>query len=265
MAAHSTTVTLKSAAEVFDLLLTLRGKQWLSRGHSKPHALKPTIDRGRKWSRLSRREQLARERSSINLFRETARFFAGSGEQVALLDDIVALMVVRHYGVPTRLLDWSLSPHVSAYFAVERHDTRDGELWAFDRAHFEVAAREQWQLHPETTSDRSGDPEKFEAGLTAFSVDEPPDWITTGHYYSRGFPRQDAQSGAYTITSRFGRDHMKMLRNVLKDDSKHRRYVIPARLKKTVRQILREQHGVWRGTLFPDSAGAAQTACGAFR
>lgn len=261
---HSTTITLNSEADVFKLLLDLRGKGWLSRGQSETYgSLIPSIDRGEP-GKLSRMQKLECERASISLFRETARFFASPGEQLALNDDVAALMVLRHYGVQTRLLDWSIAPHVAAYFAVHNDCDKDGELWSFDRAHFELKGKEQWRQYPETTIDGTGDdPDKFQASLTAFLVDEPPDWIITGYYYP-GFPRQDAQSGAYTITARFGRDHMEVLANVLEDDSKHRRYVIPAKFKEGIKRQLREQYGVWRGTLFPDSAGAADTARTAF-
>ena len=40
------------------------------------------------------------------------------------------LFVMRHHGVPTRLLDWSESPLVAAFFSAIKHDDRDGAIWA---------------------------------------------------------------------------------------------------------------------------------------
>jgi len=44
------------------------------------------------------------------------------------------LFLMQHYGLPTRLLDWTESPLLATYFAVseEGHATEDGALWALD-------------------------------------------------------------------------------------------------------------------------------------
>ena len=133
------TTHLTSEEHVLDVLAELRGKRWLSRGQPKCYdCLLPSIDRDSRGS-LSRREKLVLERRAIYVFRSTVRFFAGPGERGALADDIVALMVLRHYGVPTRLLDWSASSYVAAYFAACCHDNLDGEIWSFDEPQYEQA------------------------------------------------------------------------------------------------------------------------------
>jgi hypothetical protein len=44
--------------------------------------------------------------------------------------------IMQHYGAPTRLLDWTLSPFVAAYFAVESNWAKDGAIYL---AHARVA------------------------------------------------------------------------------------------------------------------------------
>lgn len=253
------TTLLAAELDAIQAFTELRGKRWVCRGQSRCYGgLVPSIDREPR-QQLSRVQKLTLERRSIDLFRSTARFFAEPGEQGALVDDIVALMVLRHYGVPSRILDWSWSPWVAAYFAAQNHDTEDGEIWTFEEPLYEQQGAKQWMRWPETTSDGTGDPSKFEAGLTAFALAEPPDWFTCG-FYTPGFHRQNAQQSVYTMTARFGRAHDAAIAGLLADSTRYHRYVITAKLKPTLREILRETHGVWRGSLFPDSAGAADTA-----
>ena len=258
------TTFLATADEAFSELADLSQRQWLFRGHDKLfNALIPSMDRY-DLARLPRHEKIDLERQSIKLFRSSAQFFAHDGERDALEDDIVTLMVLRHYGVPTRLLDWSSSPYVAAYFAASEESNSDGEIWGFDEPMYRDPGAEQWKAFPETTTGRSGDRDKFDAKLTAFTKHEPPDWFICA-FYPRGFPRQNRQYGAYTLTARFGRDHASKIADVLPDESGYHRWVVSSSIKQQLLSWLSEEHGISRGTLFPDTAGAADTAGAVFK
>jgi hypothetical protein len=267
MSADWPTTTLNSEAEVLSVLAELHGKRWLCRGQSKDYGgLHPSIDR-RPLDSLSRLEKLKLERQSIDIFRSTARFFSDQGEQTASGHDIGTMMILRHHGLPTRLLDWSMTPYVACYFAVKDRDTEAGQIWSFDEPLYEDEKKgpgpKQWRTWPETTVDGTGDGSKFDAKLTAFRVDEPPNWFIC-NFYPLGFPRQNAQAGAYTMTARFDRDHADAIAELFADESCYHLYTVPASLKPRLRTWLREKHGIWRGSLFPDAAGAAETAGSVF-
>jgi len=124
------------------VLEKLENERWASRGQGRPYGrLTPSIDRG--WlARVSRRGKLQLERRSIELFRRAAQSFA-PGEEGAQGDDFIALMVLRHYGAPTRLLDWTRHPSVAAYFACSPPDDEDGEVWAFDYEAYERLGKQK--------------------------------------------------------------------------------------------------------------------------
>jgi hypothetical protein len=65
-------------------------------------------------------------------FLKGAHLFLPGAQLPPLPIDRFALM--QHYGTPTRLLDFTVSPYVAAYFAMAQRETEQGySVWALDR------------------------------------------------------------------------------------------------------------------------------------
>jgi FRG domain-containing protein len=90
---------------------------------------------------------------------------------------------MRHYGAPTRLLDWTESLYVAVYFAVEKEPDHDGAVWV---------------IHPRGIRNACGIDEAWPSAPKDLDV----------------FWRRDAPSILYTVTNKQQTDRMSAQQTV---------------------------------------------------
>lgn len=191
-----------------------------------------------------------KERHLVRNFRKYARrSFVG--------DDSIWnwLALAQHHGLPTRLLDWSYSPHVALHFCTARlHDMdRDGEVWIID---FELVNEHlPDQLHELLREEGSFVFTGELLSCAAASLGE------LGHLANEPFPlfleppsldeRIMSQAALFSMMSRAD----AMLHDWLRlHPGAYRRVVVPAALKWEVRDKL-DQIGISERVLLPGLDG----------
>lgn len=93
----------------------------------KDHSLVPSI--GRHARENTGNDILSLENDLITEFRRLA---VPELESIPN-SDFEWLFLAQHYGLPTRLLDWSTNPLVALFFAVEKEDDKDGAIYMIQR------------------------------------------------------------------------------------------------------------------------------------
>lgn len=144
-------------------------KQWtdaLGLFHSKRAA--GLVFRGQsdsKWDLSTTLERASKKRGAAGTETLLIQAFKSRAHQFGLPvptkgDHLEWLALMQHYGVPTRLLDWTRSPYVAAYFAAERaaKDAEFFRVWAVDVVRLRGAAIQRLKVSELT---KLGDPNPF--------------------------------------------------------------------------------------------------------
>jgi hypothetical protein len=175
-------------------------------------------------------ERLRVERALTQRFREHGPIYLSDVERRYLDSRWLQLVVMQHYGVPTRLVDWSKSAWVAAYFAVCGCWDFDGCIYGFRRDRLEALLRGNYSadLRPLVWGPHSSDMKHFDevwdkadANNMLFDPDKAKvlsNWIATYYCREAHFPRLIAQQGLFTFGSRPGLDHWSQIADLLSDD-----------------------------------------------
>lgn len=163
------------------------------------------------------------------------------------------LSVMQHYGVPTRLLDWSADFWTSVYFACAGDPAKDAELWFYDREIFHAQLTAKPALFSLLYSSADGFSPNPEPGLLAerrsnMLVELDPKLT----------PRMKKQFAHHTLSTDIFADHAPLLfalGNPTEENQCLRRVLIAAQCKEKALRFLAEQVNITAGTIFPDVEG----------
>lgn len=110
---------------------------WIYRGQAEDWALKTSLERACGRSNIHLKDAPLLEKALITNFR---RRYDGSDQRFVLADTLYCLALMQHHGAPTRLLDWTYSPYVALYFALE-FSNGASVVWCVNQAWWSEQAR----------------------------------------------------------------------------------------------------------------------------
>jgi hypothetical protein len=191
-----------------------------------------------------------RESRALRIFRRKAHNYLS--DHTSLQDDFRCLAMMQHHGAPTRLLDFSKSPYVAAFFALAESQG--------DVAVYALNTPALWQATP--TDERH---------LTR----EECDPRVQGHYERYYLPNRHkflwfgepaemdrrliAQSGLFVVPGRLDMSISDILQAYTSPTHLLVKFILPHSLRNVAMQALYRMN-VTYATLFPDLEGLAKAS-----
>ncbi len=170
-------------------------------------------------------------------------------------DDFEWLALMQHHGAPTRLLDFTWSPYVAAFFALERA-VEDAAVWALNPG--PLGARE---THKQVPASRITSPEmdpRVKGNFERFFVkgNHPFIWVGEPDTMNR---RLIAQSGTFAVPGVLDVPMEEILAQYPEPENMIVKLVLPAAgLRDTALRELYRMN-ITYATLFPDLDGLARS------
>jgi hypothetical protein len=192
---------------------------------------------------------------------EATRFFVGRARlhlNSSMIPDLKNLhqwwSMMQHFGAPTRLLDWTLSPYIALYFAVAENWNRPGAVWSADYCANLDDDLEALRSRLETETDEQ---------KVFWSNADGPDFcffLNPGAHHLRSA----AQQGIFSVCGRIPSDHGLLLEKTRSENRGLRKTIVPAELKPTFLNKLRMMN-IAPHSLFPGLDGLGGTVRDAIR
>lgn len=212
-------------------------------------SLEPTILRYAKQVSADTDRVLPIEQAARKTFESQASLHISDAILRHLSTDMGWWTLMQHYRAPTRILDWTVSPYVAAYFAAESCFDRPGAVWA---------------IHVPTLQNVMNKRIKA-AGIEidqhkTFLDPSAPD-ILLAREPATKTDRMVAQQGAFTVCTNVLADHAKILDEIVPenpDPAVFQKYTFPADQKPLMLHEL-SQMNITAASLFPGVDGLGRS------
>lgn len=241
-------IRVQSWAE-FDAWCALRDG-WAFRGQKNAAwPLLSSLSRRLLRAKVPREAWQEREERAIRVFRRKAHVYLP--DRSVLNDDLRCLAMMQHHGAPTRLLDFTKSPYVASFFAMENCE-EEAAVYALDTPRL-------WASAPR--SDKSltrdaVDPRVNGRFMRYFALNRHPlVWFGEPSEMDR---RLVAQSGLLVVPGMLDRPLEELLEGYDSEAPLLEKLVLPASLRAQALHDLYRMN-ITQATLFPDLEGLARS------
>jgi len=191
-----------------------------------------------------------REERALRIFRRKAHNYLSDGAGV-LDDDIRCLALMQHHGAPTRLLDFTKSPFVAAFFALY-NTSCSAAVFALDTpALWSAAPRHDARLRREAIDPRVAG--NFARHFTVNS--EEIIWVGEPEAMDR---RLVAQSGTFVVPGVLDKPLDAIIGQYERGTPLLRKFVLPPAVRAEAMLSLYRMN-ITHATLFPDLDGLARS------
>jgi len=208
------------------------------------------------------------EEKIVNNFKAQASVFINKSELPDKDNNIEWLSLMQHHGAPTRLIDFTCSPYVAAYFAFEENNNNDRSIFCINGNKLYKRTQKLLKI-PEAPKDefseyelycRFGDEFDDFSNYDSYVNDRILDNqltcvfpIRLKNYNKRSFLQSSTFLCGANIIFSFG----SLLGQSL-DEEDYIKFILPGNIRNTVLYDL-ERMNITRATLFPDLDGFSKS------
>jgi hypothetical protein len=250
-------VDIKSVEELLESLNS-HPNHYIYRGHADAEwRLESSLERliGMSWSSGAATKF---ENRSLTAFQ--SKFHLYDHENVAPESKLAWLSIMQHYGVPTRLIDFTESPYVALYFALEAYEPRRRTDFAIFAIDYTAIMQESINFISEKDSSFRETRESIHAKqdavfnyLDSFAYDLA--WVTEPRELNA---RLDRQAGSFLLSLNRSRKIEEVLNLPIYSDAAVIKYRIPNRLYTGLFALLRKMN-LTSKSLYGDLGGLAHS------